>query len=120
MKHVGSYRSLWKTGELRKRQAAAWDKLSACDLCGHECGINRLAGKTGVCKADDTIQISSWGPHFGEEPPLVGKHGSGTVFFTGCNLQCVFCQNWDISQMRIGRTVSEDELGKIMISLEKA
>ena len=119
MKHVGSYRSLWETGELKKRQAAAWDRLSACDLCGHKCGINRLAGETGICRADDTVQISSWGAHFGEEDPLVGKHGSGTIFFTGCNLQCVFCQNWDISQLRIGRTMSRAELGEIMISLQK-
>lgn len=119
MKHVGSYRYLWETGELEKRQAAAWDRLSACDLCGHKCGVNRLAGETGICRADDTIQVSSFGAHFGEEGPLVGKYGSGTIFFTGCNLQCVFCQNWDISQMRIGRTISEAELGKIMISLQK-
>lgn len=120
MKHVGSYRSLWETGELRKRQADAWNRLNTCDLCGHECGVNRLAGETGVCRADNTLQISSWGPHFGEEPPLVGKNGSGTIFFTGCNLRCVFCQNWDISQMRMGRTISETQLAKIMISLQEA
>ena len=120
MKHVGSYRSLWKTGELHKRQATAWDMLNTCNLCGHKCGVNRLAGQVGICKADDTVQISSWGPHFGEEAPLVGKHGSGTIFFTGCNLQCVFCQNWDISQMRMGRTVSETELARVMLSLQKA
>jgi putative pyruvate formate lyase activating enzyme len=119
MKHVGSYRLLWKTDELRKRQAAAWDRLNACDLCGHICGVNRLAGQTGICKADDTVQISSWGPHFGEEAPLVGAQGSGTIFFTGCNLRCVFCQNWDISQMRMGRTVSETELARVMLSLQK-
>lgn len=120
MKHVGSYRSLWETGELRKRQADAWNRLNTCDLCGHKCGVNRIAGETGVCRADSTLQISSWGPHFGEEPPLVGKHGSGTIFFTGCNLRCVFCQNWDISQMRMGRTISETQLAKIMISLQEA
>ena len=120
MKYVGSYRPLWKTGELKKRRNAAWERLSACDLCGHECGVNRLSGQTGICKADDTVQISSYGAHFGEEPPLVGTCGSGTIFFTGCNLQCVFCQNWDISQMRIGRQVSEDELARIMVSLQEA
>lgn len=120
MKHVGSYRSLWETGELEKRQAAAWDRLIDCDLCGHRCRVNRLAGETGICRADDTVQVSSFGAHFGEEGPLVGTRGSGTIFFTGCNLKCVFCQNWDISQMRMGRTLSDAELAKIMISLQKA
>lgn len=120
MKHVGSYRSLWETGELEKRQAAAWDRLIDCDLCGHRCRVNRLAGETGICRADDTVQVSSFGAHFGEEGPLVGTRGSGTIFFTGCNLKCVFCQNWDISQMRMGRTRSDAELAKIMISLQKA
>ena len=92
MKYVGSYRSLWKTGELEKRKIAAWARLGACDLCGHKCGIDRLSGQTGICRADDTVQISSHGAHFGEEPPLVGTCGSGTIFFTGCNLQCVFCR----------------------------
>jgi len=120
MKHVGSYRSLWETGELEKRQAAAWDRLIDCDLCGHRCRVNRLAGETGICRADDTVQVSSFGAHFGEEGPLVGTRGSGTIFFTGCNLKCVFCQNWDISQMRMGRTLSDAELARIMISLQKA
>lgn len=120
MKHVGSYRSLWETGKLEKRQAAAWDRLIDCDLCGHRCRVNRLAGETGICRADDTVQVSSFGAHFGEEGPLVGTRGSGTIFFTGCNLKCVFCQNWDISQMRMGRTLSDAELAKIMISLQKA
>lgn len=120
MKHVGSYRSLWETGELEKRQAATWDRLIDCDLCGHRCRVNRLAGETGICRADDTVQVSSFGAHFGEEGPLVGTRGSGTIFFTGCNLKCVFCQNWDISQMRMGRTLSDAELAKIMISLQKA
>lgn len=120
MKHVDSYRSLWETGELEKRQAAAWDRLIDCDLCGHRCRVNRLAGETGICRADDTVQVSSFGAHFGEEGPLVGTRGSGTIFFTGCNLKCVFCQNWDISQMRMGRTLSDAELAKIMISLQKA
>jgi putative pyruvate formate lyase activating enzyme len=120
MKHVGSYKSLWETGELEKRQAATWDRLIDCDLCGHRCRVNRLAGETGICRADDTVQVSSFGAHFGEEGPLVGTRGSGTIFFTGCNLKCVFCQNWDISQMRMGRTLSDAELAKIMISLQKA
>lgn len=120
MEYVSSYRALWETGELKEREKAAWERLRCCNLCGHECGVDRLSGETGICEADDTVLISSWGPHFGEEPPLVGRCGSGTVFFTGCNLKCVFCQNWDISQMGMGRQISTDELGKIMASLQKA
>jgi putative pyruvate formate lyase activating enzyme len=112
------YRGLWEKGELSTRMDQAWKRLEVCRLCAQECDARRLAGERGVCKADDTVQISSYGPHFGEEEPLVGKHGSGTIFFTGCNLRCVFCQNWDISQMRVGRTVSTAELADIMLELQ--
>ncbi|MGE5592313.1 MAG: radical SAM protein [Betaproteobacteria bacterium] len=118
MRHVGMYRNLWEKGELSARRDQAWKRLEVCDLCAQECGARRLAGQRGVCKADDTVQISSYGQHFGEEEPLVGTHGSGTIFFTGCNLRCVFCQNWDISQMRLGRTVSISELADIMVELQ--
>ncbi len=118
MRHVGSYRSLYEKGELATRKDQAWERLRLCDLCAHECGVDRLASERGVCRADDTVQISSYGPHFGEEDPLVGSHGSGTIFFTGCNLRCVFCQNWDISQMRVGHTVSTHELAGIMLELQ--
>lgn len=118
MRRTGMYRDLWEKGELGARKDQAWQRLRVCDLCAHECGVDRLAGKRGVCKSDDTVQISSYGPHFGEEDPLVGTHGSGTIFFTGCNLRCVFCQNWDISQMRVGRTVSVSELADIMVELQ--
>ncbi|MEW6301043.1 MAG: radical SAM protein [Thermodesulfobacteriota bacterium] len=118
MRHTGMYRDLWEKGELGARKDQAWERLRVCDLCAHECGVDRLAGKRGVCRADDTVQIASYGPHFGEEDPLVGTHGSGTIFFTGCNLRCVFCQNWDISQMRRGRTVSVSELADIMVELQ--
>ncbi|NLS44377.1 MAG: radical SAM protein, partial [Firmicutes bacterium] len=120
MGYLGSYRSLWETGELEKRQSSAENILKSCILCGHNCQVNRLSGETGICKADDTLKISSWGPHFGEEPPLVGKYGSGTVFFTGCNLECVFCQNWNISQMGAGHEISQTKLAKFMMSLQKS
>lgn len=76
MEYVSSYRALWETGELKEREKAAWERLRCCSLCGHECGVDRLSGETGICEADDTVLISSWGPHFGEEPPLVGRCGS--------------------------------------------
>ena len=119
MKYISSYRNLWETKELHEKKAILWDRLSACDLCGHKCGVNRLLNQTGICRTLDKIKIASYGPHFGEESPLVGKYGSGAIFFSGCNLQCVFCQNWDISQMQQGRQISEHELAKIMLSLQK-
>jgi putative pyruvate formate lyase activating enzyme len=78
-----------------------------------------MEGEKGFCRAGDTIEISSYGPHFGEEEVLVGKRGSGTVFFTGCNLRCVFCQNYDISHLRDGFTVSLDEFAEILIRLQE-
>lgn len=119
MKHVGSYRALWESGELAKRKEEAWARLKVCDLCAHECGVDRLAGELGVCRSDDSVQISSYGPHFGEEEPLVGTHGSGAIFFTGCNLKCVFCQNWEISHLRMGHTVSGAKLASIMLELQE-
>ncbi|HHV63419.1 MAG TPA: radical SAM protein [Firmicutes bacterium] len=118
MRHVGSYRELWNSGDLTRRKDEAWKRLEVCDLCAHECKVNRLAGKMGICKSGETVQVASYGPHFGEEAPLVGSHGSGTIFFTGCNLRCVFCQNWDISQLRMGRTVSRSELANMMLELQ--
>ncbi|GAH79808.1 unnamed protein product, partial [marine sediment metagenome] len=87
-------------------------------LCPRHCGVNRLAGKSGKCHITSQVVISSYGPHFGEEAPLVGKHGSGTIFFTYCNLQCVFCQNYAISQLGEGRAVDSEELAGMMLSLQ--
>ena len=94
--------------------------LRSCEMCPRLCRVNRLAGELGFCGVGAEPVISSAGPHFGEEPPLVGCGGSGTIFFTGCNLGCVFCQNYDISCLRHGRTVSIGELAETMLSLEAA
>ncbi|MCL6589350.1 MAG: radical SAM protein [Firmicutes bacterium] len=93
--------------------------LSRCDLCGHHCGTGRLYGGRGACRVGDSVLVSSYGPHFGEEEVLVGRYGSGTIFFSGCNLQCVFCQNWEISHEREGRVVTLEELGEIMLELQE-
>jgi putative pyruvate formate lyase activating enzyme len=94
--------------------------MERCVLCGHRCRARRLEGETGVCKARDRVVISSYGPHFGEEPPLVGHHGSGTIFFTRCNLRCVFCQNWDISQEpELGVELTPDGLAAVMLDLQE-
>jgi putative pyruvate formate lyase activating enzyme len=87
-------------------------------VCPRTCGVNRLAGDIGKCRTSRPAMVSSLGPHFGEEAPLVGSHGSGTIFFTNCNLRCVFCQNYSISQLGDGETVSNEELAYMMLSLQ--
>ena len=93
-----AYLALHRSGELEGRAARARDRLSQCDLCPRECGVDRLAGELGVCCTGEFARVEGAGPHFGEEAPLVGRGGSGTIFFAGCNLACVFCQNHTISQ----------------------
>jgi len=88
-------------------------------LCPRHCGINRLAGEEGKCQITSHVAISRHGPHFGEEAPLVGRHGSGTIFFTHCNLECVFCQNYTISQLGEGNLVDSETLARMMLSLQE-
>jgi putative pyruvate formate lyase activating enzyme len=95
------------------------DLFKSCTLCGHQCKVNRLAGEKGKCDSLAEIRISSFGPHYGEEPELVGNFGSGTVFFTNCNLACIFCQNWDISHQGKGVKIDTEGLVKIMLDLQK-
>jgi putative pyruvate formate lyase activating enzyme len=104
--------------ELARRVRDARRILSACELCPRRCGANRLSGETGFCRVGHDPMISSYGPHFGEEPPLVGSHGSGTIFFTGCNLGCTYCQNFDISHLMRGEIVSVKDLAGMMLSLQ--
>jgi putative pyruvate formate lyase activating enzyme len=94
-----SYLPLHQRGELRRRADAALARLERCDLCPRACGVNRLADERGTCEVGRLAQVSSVGPHYGEEAPLVGRGGSGTVFLSGCNLRCAFCQNAEISQL---------------------
>ena len=108
-----------QTRELKTRTEKAREMLEACCLCPRHCGINRLASESGKCHVCGQVIVSSYGPHFGEESPLVGRHGSGTIFFTYCNLRCVFCQNYTISQLGDGSPVSNDTLAKIMLSLQE-
>ena len=114
-----AYVRLHETGELKKRVAASYEMLQECRLCARECGVNRLQDERGFCRSDSRVMISSAGPHFGEEPPLVGRYGSGTIFLTNCNLGCVFCQNYDISQLGRGREVELDELASAMLALQR-
>ncbi|MBU2550442.1 MAG: radical SAM protein [Proteobacteria bacterium] len=92
--------------------------LERCGLCGHACGADRSAGQTGPCGAGDRVRLAAHLLHFGEEPPISGRRGSGTVFFSGCPLTCVFCQNHQISQQGRGRPVDDSELAEIMLDLQ--
>jgi len=100
------------------RSEILYRRLEKCDLCPRRCGVNRLGGEKGVCRVANTPVVSSWGPHFGEERILVGKNGSGTVFFTHCNLKCVYCQNYEISQLGIGEEITVEELASIFSKLQ--
>ncbi|MBC8204827.1 radical SAM protein [bacterium] len=95
------------------------ERLKYCRLCGHRCEVNRLQGEKGKCNTLAEIRISSFAPHFGEEPELVGRFGSGTIFFTNCNLACVFCQNYDISHQGKGVKIEPSGLVKVMLDLQK-
>lgn len=105
--------------ELEKRAEIAYSLLADCTVCAQDCHVNRLEGELGVCRGGRYVAVSSYGPHFGEEPPLVGSKGSGTIFFTFCNLKCKFCQNYDISQRGEGDEVSSRELAGMMLDLQK-
>jgi putative pyruvate formate lyase activating enzyme len=95
-----------------------YDIYKSCSLCPRACGVNRLKGEIGECKVGKDPVVASYFPHFGEERVLVGKRGSGTIFFSGCNLHCVFCQNYDISQYITGTIMPPKELAKIMLHLQ--
>lgn len=96
-----------------------WESMSSCTLCPRKCRVNRLEGQTGFCGIGALPKVSSAGPHFGEEDVLVGSGGSGTIFFAGCNLKCMFCQNYEISQYRWGEQLSIDQLAEQMLILQK-
>ncbi len=113
-----SYLNLVETGEIKKRKEELYKLLESCELCPNRCKVNRLAGEKGLCQVSNKPMISSYGPHFGEESPLVGIGGSGTIFFTYCNMKCVFCQNWEISHEGDGEEITCEDLAKIMIILQ--
>ncbi|MCF8050982.1 MAG: radical SAM protein [Desulfobacterales bacterium] len=115
-----AYLESLKTGLLEEKAAAARQQMQHCNLCPRRCGVNRLAGETGFCRTADRAWVSSFAPHFGEEAPLVGKGGSGTIFFTHCNLLCLFCQNFDISHGGKGEPVEDASLAEMMLQLQKA
>jgi len=112
-----SYLNLSKK-EFELRIKKLFEILKNCEICPRKCHVNRLGSETGFCKLGALPQVSAFHPHFGEESVLVGTHGSGTIFFTSCNLSCIYCQNYEISQLRIGKEISFKELALMMIRLQ--
>ncbi|MDO9308069.1 MAG: radical SAM protein [Deltaproteobacteria bacterium] len=110
---------LYQSGELLQRVREAYRRLAACDLCPHDCGVNRVAGEVGICGAGLKPKIASANVHHGEEPPISGSRGSGTIFLSGCSLKCVFCQNFPISQLSNGEEISTGELATRMLGLQR-
>jgi putative pyruvate formate lyase activating enzyme len=107
------------SGELAQRVQRAYQRLSSCDICPRRCGVDRIDGhRDGVCRTGELAIVSSYGAHFGEEDPLRGFRGSGTIFFARCNLQCLYCQNYDISQVGYGEPTTPEQLAAMMLELQ--
>jgi len=114
-----TYIDLYQSGRLRERVRAAYGRLRNCDLCPRDCGIDRISGETGFCEAGLKPRIASANIHRGEEPPISGTRGSGTIFFSYCTLRCRFCQNFPISQMGNGEEITTGQLASRMLKLQK-
>lgn len=117
--HKVRYTDLYRKGILQQRAAEMSGKLSNCTLCPRNCGVNRLENNKGICNTGRKAMVSSYSAHFGEERPLVGQYGSGTIFFTNCNLLCSFCQNYDISHLGRGAEVDDRQLAGMMTDLQE-
>jgi len=115
-----AYIETYHTGLLKDKIQKAYSTLSSCTLCPRKCGVDRFSGETGICRTGEKSHVSSYNPHFGEEEPLVGTQGSGTIFFTHCNLLCLFCQNYDISHLGRGEEITDEQLASIMLFLQNA
>lgn len=113
------YRRLAATGELARRAAVATERMRHCDLCPRRCGVDRFAGQLGYCRAPAELLLASDNLHFGEEPPITGSGGSGTIFLSHCTLRCQFCQNWPISHLGNGKIVTPAELAEKMLRLQQ-
>ena len=113
-----AYIETFKKGFLAPKIQQAREIIKCCTLCPRQCKVDRTSGETGVCKTGERAYVSSFNAHFGEEDPLVGTYGSGTIFFTHCNLMCIFCQNYDISHLGQGEEISDEQLADIMLWLQ--
>jgi putative pyruvate formate lyase activating enzyme len=114
-----SYLRLYREGKLQDRIDRAVEMIRDCSLCPRECHVDRLSGELGFCRTGEKARVASLHAHFGEESPLVGRGGSGTIFFMSCNLLCYFCQNYDISHDAGGGEVEPEDLADMMLSLHK-
>ncbi len=114
----GAYATMDRS-ELQRRVEAARELMERCRICPRSCGVNRLSGEVGGCGVGSELRVASINAHYGEEPPISGTHGSGTVFFSGCNLGCVYCQNYPISQLRYGQLIDEESLARRMVGLQE-
>lgn len=114
-----SYLALHRTGELAERAHAAALLLQRCVVCPRACGVDRTSDARGVCGMGSQPVIASWNVHHWEEPPISGTRGSGTIFFSGCTGQCIFCQNYPISQLRHGNAVSVERFAEMMLELQR-
>lgn len=112
------YQETHRKGIIKEKIQKAYSLMESCVLCGRYCRVNRMKGERGFCNTGKLPVISSFGPHYGEESPLVGSYGSGTIFLTGCNLGCIFCQNFDISLGQEGSTHSFAQLADMMMNLQ--
>ena len=116
---IPAYEKLEMEGKLAQRIKQAYAIFENCQLCPRKCGVNRQKGEKGFCRAPVKPVIFSYHPHFGEEMSLVGEKGSGTIFFSNCNLRCVFCQNWPIAHEGKGKEVQDEDLADRMLHLQK-
>jgi len=114
-----NYIDLYNSGELLQRVKTAYSRLASCNLCPHDCGVNRIKGETGICRSGLLPKIASANLHRGEEPPISGIRGSGTIFLSGCTLHCPFCQNYPISQLGNGEVITTAALAKKMLQLQR-
>jgi putative pyruvate formate lyase activating enzyme len=114
-----SYLDSCQNGKLQKIIEQGFKLLESCCICPRKCGVNRLKDEKGFCKTGIKPRICSYMPHHGEEPPISGTQGSGTIFFSYCNMACVYCQNYEFSQSGQGREVDSEELAKSMLELQK-
>ena len=112
------YLKLLKSGELLSRVKEGYESLRSCRLCPRECGVNRLKNETGFCRTGKVTKVASFNSHLGEEPPISGSKGSGTIFFSSCNMHCLFCQNYPISQLGHGSKTTPHGLARMMLSLQ--
>ncbi|BBO73371.1 radical SAM protein [Desulfosarcina widdelii] len=115
-----SYLNALEDGTLQRRAEQALAELANCTLCPRKCSVDRTAGETGICKTGRSAKVASYNAHFGEEVPLVGRNGSGTIFFSHCNLLCNFCQNFEISHLGEGRELDDEQLAAIMLDLQQS